>query len=395
MNRISSSSFSKYLLFGGLYFPEGLIVIVTTVILPIYFYEKGISPEIITIVIGITLIPMIIKFIWGGIADYFIRFGRKRFIIFGGILSGISILLLTTVDPRVALIPFAFLFFISWCGMGFLSASSDALAIDITQKEERGKINGAIYAGQNGGMIAGSLLLPFIAQRYGYIVVFLIAGLIIIFISLLPFLIKESRKDEKKEKVTALLIDEFKKKNVQQLAIFTPILMISSGILMFLAPLYMKNSLHLDLTQIGLIGGVFTIGTAVGSVVGGALADRLGRKITLSVFIVTSIFFTTSLVFTNNWQSFTFVYGGIGFLQGGYFAALLATLMDATNPRIGATQFSIFTSLSNLGNISASAASGTLLVLLGFNCVFLYSAWIFGPVMLLLYFIKIEGVKKT
>jgi len=69
--------------------------------------------------------------------------------------------------------------------------------------------------------------------------------------------------------------------------------------------------------------------------------------------------------------------------------------MDATNPRIGATQFSIFTSLSNLGNISASAASGTLLVLLGFNCVFLYSAWIFGPVMLLLYFIKIEGVKKT
>jgi len=391
MSGTSNSGFSKYLLFGGLYFPEGLIIIVTTVILPLYFYEKGISPEIITLVIGITLIPMIIKFIWGGIADYFIRFGRRRFIIFGGILSGISILLLTTVDPHIALIPFAFLFFISWCGMGFLSASSDALAIDVTQKEERGKINGAIYAGQNGGMIAGSLLLPFIAQRFGYIAVFLIAGLIIILMSLLPLLIKETKRDEKQGKVTALLINEFKKKNVQQLAIFTPILMISSGILMFLAPLYMKDFLHLDLTQIGLIGGVFTIGTAVGSVVGGALADRWGRKITLSVFIATSIFFTTSLIFTNNWQNFAFVYGGIGFLQGGYFAALLATLMDATNPRIGATQFSMFTSLLNLGNVGASAASGALLVLLGFNCVFLYSAWVFGPAMLLLYFIKLKA----
>lgn len=48
------------------------------VLIPIYFIEQGISPSITTIIIGIALLPTIIKFIWGGVVDYFIHLGRKN-----------------------------------------------------------------------------------------------------------------------------------------------------------------------------------------------------------------------------------------------------------------------------------------------------------------------------
>jgi len=77
-------------------------------------------------------------------------------------------------------------------------------------------------------------------------------------------------------------------------------------------------------------------------------------------------------------------------LQGGYFAAALAMFMDVINPRIGATQFSILTSLGNVGELGGGMAGGTLIALLGFSRIFLYSAWAFGPALLILHFIKLK-----
>ena len=54
------------------------------VIIPVYFIEQGLSIEIATLVVGVASIPITIKFIFGGIADYYIRFGRRFLIILGG-----------------------------------------------------------------------------------------------------------------------------------------------------------------------------------------------------------------------------------------------------------------------------------------------------------------------
>jgi hypothetical protein len=70
-------------------------------------------------------------------------------------------------------------------------------------------------------------------------------------------------------------------------------------------------------------------------------------------------------------------------------------MMEETNPRIGATQFSIFASLGNAGMTIGETASGSLVAILGFTRTFLYSAWFFGPELLILYFIwTIRIVKK-
>ena len=68
----------KYPLFGSLYFSQGIIYALAILIIPIYFVEKNISMELTTAIIGILYFPWVAKFIFGGIADYFQKIGRKR-----------------------------------------------------------------------------------------------------------------------------------------------------------------------------------------------------------------------------------------------------------------------------------------------------------------------------
>jgi MFS family permease len=391
---ISKSSPLKYLLFGSLYFMEGLNK-AYVIVLPVYFLDINLPPEIITLIMGIAAVPMIIKFVWGGIVDYYISKGRKIFVFLGGLLSSISLFILVIIDPSVAIVPFTIFMLIGWIGVAFLDVSADAWAIEISSEDERGKINGAMFAGQNIGLTFGAILLPFVALTYGYTFIFLTGGIIVLLIILFPLFVKENIKVKKPVKMVKLLTYEFKKKTTQLISIFAPFAYMSCGILFFIVPIYLDISLSLDVTQIGYISAIFTFAIAFGSLSGGVISDRIGRKKTLYIMLSGSLLSTASLIFTNNWLNFTITYSIIGLFHGGLSAAALAMLMDITNPKIGATQFSILTGIGNFGYIFAGAISGSLYVMLGFSKVFLYSAWIFGPALILLHFIRLKKFKKS
>ena len=385
---ITKKSYLKYLLFGSLYFSEGLVMAIAFVIIPVYFVERDISMTITTLTIGIISIPVTIKFIWGGIVDFFIRFGRKPFIIIGELLLAGGLFALTFIDPKTGLIPFTIFFFISVCGVGFLDVSSDALAIEITQKHERGKVNGAMFAGQYAGMAVGSFVLTLIADLFGYNISLLGTAIIVLVILLFPFMIKEYKIIKTYQNVIKIIVGELRKRSVQLIEIFALIFDINKGMLLVIFPLYMKISLQLDIAQIGLIVSLFPITAAIGSIIAGTIADTWTRKKTIYFFVGASIVLSASLIFAVNWQLLAVLYAIIGFLQGGYITAGCAFFMDVTNPGAGATQFSIFLGLANTGMTGGETVSGTLISAVGFTRTFLYSAWIFGPALLLFYFIK-------
>ena len=163
---------------------------------------------------------------------------------------------------------------------------------------------------------------------------------------------------------------------------------ISIGILLFVIPLYMKTILLMDIGQIGLITTIYPITTVIGSLFGGALADRWGRKMVLFIFISAGIVSYPVLIYTNTWQIFAILYGVCGFFDGGYGAAGNALTMDVCNPKIGTTQYSIMCSIANFGTYGTGSISGSLIVLLGFGRMFLLSSWICGPALLMLYFFR-------
>lgn len=385
---ISKYSFLKYLLFGSLYFSEGIMMAIGFVIIPVYFVEKGVSLELAGLVIGVATIPVTIKFIWGGIVDYFIRFGRKWFIILGSMLLATATFALIIINPADALIPFTMLLFIAVCGVGFLDVSADAWAIEIGREKERGKISGSMFAGQYSGMAFGSAVLAAVASTFNYQTTFLIAGIIYLVIILFPLIVRESKMVIKREKVTKILINEFKKKQTQVLTALAPLLWINRGMLLLVIPLYMKIGLILDIAQIGLLVALFPVTSAIGSIVGGTVADKWTRKTTLYMFLWMSIIFSASFILADTWIILAVFYGIFGFLQGASVSISCAMYMDVTNPHVGATQFSILTSLGNAGMMAGETISGTLITALGFTRTFLYSAWIFGPSLLLLHFVK-------
>ena len=392
---ITKRSYLKYLLFGSLYFSEGILLALSTVILIIYFTHKDISIATATLVGGIVYIPWILKFVFGPITDFFIKYGRKPFIIIGGILGAIFLFPLAVIDPKVALIPFTLLLFISHIFIVFLDVSVDAWAIQTSKVHERGKVNAAMTGGLFGGSAFGSSVFAIIASAVGFDMVFITAGLIILLTIIFPLLVTERKIVKERQKIASLVIIEFKKKNTLLVALFGFIVVMNFGMLIFIIPEYMMNVLKLDIAQTGIIISAFPIATVIGAFTGGIIVDKWGRKKIMHILLPILLISSALLTIADTWQILAIIYSMIGFLAGAtHFSAMLALFMDITNPKIGATQYSILTSIANFGDIGIATISGTLVLMLGYTRFFLYAAWVIGPALLVLYFVKEKNTSR-
>jgi len=389
MLELSKHPLLKYPMFASMYFAEGIQFALVTLILVMYFDELDISISTTTIISGLAASPFILKFLIGPITDYFNKHGRKPFIIIGGLVGSICIFPLAYINPKSELILFTILFFISHLGVIFLDVSADAWAIQITKPNERGKVNSAMFGGLFAGLASGTLILSLIAEHINFEMTFIVTGFIIILTIILPLLVREIKTLKIRPKIGKLLVFEFKKKNTILIALFGMVSAANYGIILLILPDYMINVLGLDLTHAGGITTLSNIGIIAGAIIGGILADRFGRKKTLYTFFIGAAIFSALLITANTWQILTVIYIIFGFFTGGStFAALMALYMDITNPKIGATQFSILTSIANFGEIGIGIFSGTLLIMLGYHRLFLYAAWIIGPSLVILYFIE-------
>jgi len=378
----------KYPLFSSLYFSQGIIYALATVIINVYLDSKGIPDTIIGLMIALAYIPWVVKFLFGGVVDHFINFGRRKFIIFGGVLSAGSFIVLSFIDPGTAIIPFALVLLCGSSGIAFLDVSADAWAIELTGEKERGKINAAMFAGLFIGMAVTSIVIGNIAETYGYSFSFIVAAVFILLIIIFPLLVKDTSVPKRKEKIRKLLALEFKKKNTQLVTLFLPLSAISFGLLAVVIPQYMNDVLMMNMGQIGLLMAIGPLATVAGNIVGGFLADHWGRKNSLYLTLSLNLFFASALVFADTWQKLAIIWCIVGFLHGGHYSAIGALSMDVTNPKIGAAQYSLLMASGNAGEMGGTFASGALISTLGFSRVFLYSGIVYGPALLVLRFIK-------
>ncbi len=386
---IEKSLYAKYVLFSTLYFSEGLKWSIAVVIVPLYFNDLGISATLIGLVIAVAGLPTMVKFLFGGIIDYFIKYGRKKFVIIGGFLEAGALFALIFINPATSLILFIITFFIGIIGITLLDVSADAWAIEITKENERGKINGGMFAGIFLGMSIGSIVFTQIATIYSYSAVFFIAGIMVLLIIIYPLTVKDVKRDRFVQKIRTALYQEFKKKTVQIFCFFAPITAISGGLLLIIIPLYAKNVLMLDIAQVGLMASVFPITNIFGSLIGGAMADRYGRKPTIFFTFLFSMIFSASLIFADSWQRLVIIYSIVGFLFGAVYSSIGALSMDYTNPRLAGVQFSIYMALFNVGEVGiGNGMAGFLIDNLGYYRVFLYTGLIYLAAIFVLYFVR-------
>ena len=386
----------KYILFSILYFAEGLTVALTGVVLVLFFIDKDIPISVITLVGGIASVPWAIKFVFGPTVDFFGKYGRKIFIIIGGIIGAISIFTVAFIDPKTSIIPFTALLFIGRSGIILLDVSADAWAIQTTKITERGKVNAAMFTGLFAGTGIGGILLAFIATYYGFEWVFLTTSFLIFLSVIIALFFKEKKIDIPRKLIKPLLIKEFKKRNTQIVLLFGFVAAMNYGMLRYVIPEYMTNILLLDKMQIGLLTSAYPISIVIGAIIGGIAADRWGRKKIIYITLLGLLISSALLVTADTWEKLAIIYTFIGILTGtSSYSAISALFMDITNPKIGGTQYSFLASIANFGQVSISIISGSLVVFLGYNRFFLYTAIVVGLSLLIFYFVKETLNKNT
>lgn len=384
---ISKNSLSKYFIFGSLYITEGIHIAIAWVLTPLYLLHLDTPPEIVTLTSGAIMIPWIGKFVFGYYIDQRTDKGKKPFILYGGLLSAITLLLVPIINPETIFIGFIILLILGQVGISFLDLSADAWAITITKKRERGKLSGSMTIGLYLGIFLGSAVLTPFADNINFPIAYALGGLLILPIIANMIVIKERVIKRKTSFNIKPLLTDLKQKNTMLFLLFLAIVSLNSGIISLAVPLYMDISLTLSVTIIGFISAVFSISRAIGSFILGALSDRYGREPTIISIMILTIIFSVILISATNQGILVIIYAIMGFLIGGLFSVIFALCMDRTKKRVVALQFGIFMTLLNLGELSGGSISGLLISLFDFIKVFFYAAWVIGPAFLLFYLV--------
>jgi MFS family permease len=216
-------------------------------------------------------------------------------------------------------------------------------------------------------------------------------GLMISMIAILPVIVKETKVERKKEKLWGLMKNEFKKKTTIFTTIYIFLVNIHPGIIVALIVIYGKTVLNLDDFTIGIISAIMLLSIVPGAYVGGLLADKYGRKNTSLLFLIIILFTTLGFILTTELIPTLILLAIIDFAWSGMFSSNSSLLMDITNPKIGASELSLISSIANVGNVIPSAIAGSLVVLIGFTNIFILSSLlVLPPIIILLKLIKMK-----
>jgi MFS family permease len=384
----------RYVLFSSLYFAEGLYQALILIVTPIYLLEKNVPLPLLTLIMGLGYLPWGLKFVWGGIIDFYHKYGRKKFAIIGTIFGACGFLVLSIIDQYFSILFFTIFLFLGYTGIGFLDAATDAWAIDTTKVEERGKINSSMIIGQWIGKYLGALLIITLGVGFGYNISFMVSGFVVLLFIIAPLSVKYQDRKIGELRIWSLIKQEFRKSITRRTVLYIFIIPLHHALYFTMLVIFLKTVLNLDDMFIGVLFALWLIAVIPGSFIGGYLSDKYGRKKILYVFLICLLIVSVIPIFISDFYLLIINFSFLMFFMNGVIAANWALIMDIINPKISASEHEVICSIGNMGTIIIGSATGALIVLLGFNNLFIISGIIILLSIVILNRIKnIEKIK--
>ena len=369
----------RRVLFASLYFAEGAPIGFIWWCLPALLRTSGVPVGEIASLTALLVLPWTFKFLWAPMVDVLrgSRWALRHWIITAQVLMGVTLapLLFLELDSDFRWIVPLLLFHA--CAAATQDVAIDALAIASVSSAERGRLNGWMQAGMLLGraLLGGGALLLVSAWGLQAVVLIMLAIL-----SASLVLIAGSR-----ETVTADAGDTSRAQSVvesllraaSQRRTWLALLLAGTAGAAFEGVGSVAQSFLIDRgmtsEQVGWVYLMPVVGCMIaGSLAGGRLADRIGRLRAVAgaqMLLVGAVAALAVLVGLRSTAPradqipelvlFLTVYLGAGLLT----AAMFALLMDLTDPRIGATQFSAYMGATNGCEAWAGFASGRLVEL--------------------------------
>ena len=189
-------------LFCLLYFAQGFPWGFTTVALLAALSEAGHSKEMTATVTALAILPWTFKFFWAPMVDSFRMpsMGLRRPWIaiaqFGMAVTLLGAWSTGGLEDASTITYIAWVFFVHNCFASLQDVATDALAVDLLEDDERGRVNGMMWASKLVGIGVGGALLGKVIAKWNIQTAVLAQAIVVLLILVVVLAVRE-RKGEK------------------------------------------------------------------------------------------------------------------------------------------------------------------------------------------------------
>ena len=382
-----------------------------------YLSENEVSTSDIGALSAMALLPWTFKLLWAPLIDSFNypAMGRRRpWILFAQLMMAVTLITMAMQPDLINNLTYlGWMFFLHNCFASLQDVCTDALAVDILLPEERGKVNGFMWGSKTIGMGVGGAVMGTLLANTSMNFTLIFQTVLVLLVMLFPLLLRE-RAGEKllpwtkgkimlKNSIGAIrnplnvvkdIIRGFSVKTTFIIALFLLFASIGDGINgIILKPLY-TQILEWDFKSYSQVEGSGAIFEFFGAILGGFLADRIGRKKIIMIgyggFGITALLFGYLSVYWHlEWFASLYLIIPLFFRALGT-VAVFSLCMNISWTKSAATMFTCYMAMSNISTMIGQRIAGPLNNSLSYEMSFILLGSLAIIPLILIFFVNTE-----
>jgi PAT family beta-lactamase induction signal transducer AmpG len=385
---LTSSRLARTSTLCALYCAQGMPWGFVTITLLAYLADRGLALADTAEIMTLATLPWSFKVVWGLVIDRFTfrAMGRRRPWVLGaqlGIgLTLMSIILRGDIASDVQLL--AWMVFVNNCFVSLQDVATDALAVDVLDPGERGRVNGLMWASNNLGVLIGGAGMGTVLATWGIEAAFILQVSVLLLIALFPLLLRERsgerllpwtrgepnrREDEAPSEtvadLTRKLIGAFRARAPAVGILFAAANNLMVGMMVTINPNYFTQEVGWSQERYSQMeGGAGAIAAVIGALLGGFLVDKLGvhRLITLAAVLIAAICFgmgaSEELRLSDSYVIFYML--AVNFLVSAQTVAGFSLFMRLCSVAVAGTQFTLYMASTNFARVGGAKVVGAL-----------------------------------
>jgi PAT family beta-lactamase induction signal transducer AmpG len=361
--RLGETTGSRLLLFGGLYFAQGVPWGFVGTAMTLRLTGLGVGPGTLGWMLGLAYAPYVAKPLVAPLVDLAARW-RRPLILVVELAMAATLVVLSGLSPLTTPALFAVAIVAHNACAALQDVATDAMALALLPPAERGRANGVMSAAKYAGVLVGGAGLALVSTAAGWRTACLCAVVLLLLPAVLVLFAVEGERTTARPAVLRETVRAFASRAAVLGALFVLLAGVSDPLLTPLLTPLLRRQLAIPEASVARLLGLIGLTGAAGGLLGGWLSDRVGRRRTLAIAAVglaaTHLSFAAAAPL---WSHRPVVVGyllAFGITTGMLFAGTLALCMDLTRRQVAATHFQIYMALMNLRLSGASYVGGRL-----------------------------------
>ena len=334
--------------------PFGIIGGYVTVAYAYLFSKAGVPIEAVAALIGASLLPHVIKFLWAPLVDA--TLSLKKWYILSCVITAAGIFATGVLPIQASSLPLlTIILVLANVAVSFLGMTTNGLAAYDIPDKMKGRVSGYLQAGNLGGAGLGGGAGLWLAQHLPHTWMaadILAVACLLCCIGL--FFVREPESTVRAEKVLHTMQNMFKdiwitlKSRMGFLAIILCFLPLGTGAASNLWSAVAGNW-HASADTVAFVTGLMSgLITSAGCLIGGWMCDRMDRKSAYIIFGFTQVICAVAMAYAPHTEMMYIIWTSVyAFGVGLSYAGFSAFVFEAIGKGAAATKFTVYASLSN------------------------------------------------